>query len=98
MLLSGIRVLDLTRLLPGPFATQWLAAMGAEVIRVEPPAGGDWLREMPPVVEGFGAWFAAVNRDKKSVALQLKHPKGREIFLRLVESADVVVELSLIHI
>ena len=92
MLLSGIRVLDLTRLLPGPFATQWLVAMGAEVIRVEPPAGGDWLREMPPVVEGFGAWFAAVNRGKKSVALQLKHPKGREIFLRLVESADVVVE------
>ncbi|HXF70711.1 MAG TPA: CaiB/BaiF CoA-transferase family protein [Thermoflexus sp.] len=92
MLLSGIRVLDLTRLLPGPFATQWLVAMGAEVIRVEPPRGGDWLREMPPFVEGVGAWFAAVNRGKKSVAIDLKHPEGREIFLRLVQSADVVVE------
>lgn len=92
MLLSGIRVLDLTRLLPGPFATQWLVAMGAEVIRVEPPRGGDWLREMPPFVEGVGAWFAAVNRGKKSVAIDLKHPEGRELFLRLVQSADVVVE------
>lgn len=92
MWLEGIRVLDLTRLLPGPFATQWLAAMGAEVIRVEPPTGGDWLREMPPLVEGMGAWFTAVNRGKKSVALDLKHPEGRAIFLRLVRSADVVVE------
>ncbi len=92
MILSGIRVLDLTRLLPGPFATQWLAAMGAEVIRVEPPTGGDWLREMPPFMEGTGAWFAAVNRGKKSVAIDLKQPEGRELFLRLVQSADVVVE------
>ncbi len=92
MMLSGIRVLDLTRLLPGPFATQWLAAMGAEVIRVEPPTGGDWLREMPPLVEGVGAWFAAVNRGKKSVAIDLKQPEGRELFLRLVRSADVLVE------
>jgi len=91
-MLAGIRVLDLTRLLPGPFATQWLAAMGAEVIRVEPPTGGDWLREMPPLVEGMGAWFAAVNRGKKSVAVDLKRPEGRALFLRLVESADVVVE------
>ncbi|MCS7351252.1 CaiB/BaiF CoA transferase family protein [Thermoflexus sp.] len=92
MILSGIRVLDLTRLLPGPFATQWLVAMGAEVIRVEPPTGGDWLREMPPFVEGLGAWFIAVNRGKKSVAIDLKQPEGRELFLRLVRSADVVVE------
>ncbi len=92
MVLSGIRVLDLTRLLPGPFATQWLAAMGAEVIRVEHPHGGDWLRELPPLVEGMGAWFAAVNRGKRSVAIDLKHPQGREIFLRLVRSADVLVE------
>ncbi len=91
-MLSGIRVLDLTRLLPGPFATQWLAAMGAEVIRVEPPRGGDWLRELPPFVEGVGAWFAAVNRGKRSAAIDLKHPQGREIFLRLVRSADVLVE------
>lgn len=91
-MLRGIRVLDLTRLLPGPFATQWLAAMGAEVIRVEPPRGGDWLRALPPVVEGMGAWFAAVNRGKRSVAVDLKHPQGREIFLRLVRSADVLVE------
>lgn len=92
MVLSGIRVLDLTRLLPGPFATQWLVAMGAEVIRVESPNGGDWLRAMPPFVEGMGAWFTAVNRGKKSVAIDLKHPEGRELFLRLVQSADVVVE------
>ncbi len=93
MILTGIRVLDLTRLLPGPFATQWLAAMGAEVIRIEPPTGGDWLREMPPFeVEGMGAWFAAVNRGKKSVAIDLKSPEGHELFLRLVRSADVVVE------
>ncbi|MER3400805.1 MAG: carnitine dehydratase [Thermoflexus sp.] len=92
MLLAGIRVLDLTRLLPGPFATQWLAAMGAEVIRIEPPSGGDWLREMPPMSEGMGAWFTAVNRGKKSVAIHLKDPRGRALFLRLVRSADVVVE------
>lgn len=92
MILSGIRILDLTRLLPGPFATQWLVAMGAEVIRVEPPNGGDWLREMPPFVEGMGAWFTAANRGKKSVAIDLKQPEGRELFLRLVRSADGVVE------
>jgi alpha-methylacyl-CoA racemase len=92
MPLKGIRVLDLTRLLPGPFCTMLLADMGADVVKVEEPGGGDYLRWTPPVVDGQGVLFNAVNRNKRSITLNLKSPAGRDLLLRLVEHADVLVE------
>src|SRR5579872_1386520 len=92
MPLSGIRVLDLTRLLPGAFCTMLLADMGADVIKVEDPDGGDYMRWTPPLVDGQSALFNALNRNKRSVALNLKAAQGRDLLLRLVESADVLVE------
>ena len=92
MQLDGIRILDLTRLLPGAFCTQLLADMGAEVIKIEEPGTGDYMRWMPPVVDGQSALFDAVNRNKKSVVLDLKSPGGRDALLRLVDTAAVLVE------
>ena len=91
-LLRGIRVLDLTRLLPGPYATLLLADLGAEVIKVEEPRVGDPVRWVPPLVEGRSARFEALNRNKKSLTLDLKRPEGRAIFYKLVQRADAVVE------
>jgi alpha-methylacyl-CoA racemase len=90
--LEGITVLDLSRLLPGPFCSLLLADLGAEVIRVENPTGGDDLRHMKPFVDGESTLFLALNRNKKSIALDLKAEQGQEIFLRLAERADVVLE------
>jgi alpha-methylacyl-CoA racemase len=91
--LEGVRVLDLSRLLPGPFATQLLGDLGAEVIKVEDPEGGDYLRAVPPVLDdGTSVLFHALNRGKSSVAVDLKTDAGRSAFLRLCETADVVVE------
>lgn len=90
--LAGVRVLDLSRLLPGPYCTWTLAALGAEVIRVEPPTGGDYTRELPPVIDGHGVFFAAINRGKRSVTLDLRREEGREVFLALLKTADVLVE------
>jgi crotonobetainyl-CoA:carnitine CoA-transferase CaiB-like acyl-CoA transferase len=93
MRLDGVRVLDLTRLLPGPYATQLLADSGADVVKIEDTGAGDYARHMPPATEaGVGAVFDAVNRGKQSVALDLKSEGGREAFYALVEDADVVVE------
>src|SRR5438128_12457611 len=92
MPLSGIRVLDLTRLLPGAFCTMLLADMGADVVKVEDPNGGDYMRWMPPLVDGQSALFNAINRGKRSVALNLKLEAGRDLLLELVERADVLVE------
>ncbi|MFC6717409.1 CaiB/BaiF CoA transferase family protein [Natrialbaceae archaeon GCM10025810] len=93
MRLDGIRILDLTRLLPGPYATQLLADSGAEVVKVEDTGAGDYARSMPPRSDrGVGAIFDAVNRGKRSVSIDLKSPDGREAFYRLVETADVVLE------
>lgn len=92
MPLTGIRILDLTRLLPGPFCTMLMADMGADVIRVEAPNGGDYLRSTPPVVDGQGVLFNAVNRNKRSITLNLKSAAGRELLLLLAEQADVLVE------
>jgi CoA:oxalate CoA-transferase len=89
--LDGVRVVDLTRLLSGPFATQILADLGAEVIKVEPP-GGDKARQNGPFVDGQSTYFASLNRGKKSVVLNLKREAAREVFRRLVKAADVVVE------
>ena len=90
--LSGIRVLDLSRLLPGPFLTMILSDMGADVVKIEDPRLGDYMRAIPPAKDGVGGRFLAVNRDKRSCALDLKNGKHREAFLRMVEKADVVVE------
>lgn len=91
--LKGIRVLDLTRMLAGPYATMLLADMGAEVIKVEEPAG-DPIRRMGPPFEpdGRSAYFMAVNRNKKSVVLDLRQEADRQRFLTLVATADAVVD------
>jgi alpha-methylacyl-CoA racemase len=90
--LDGIRVLDLSRLLPGPFLTMVLADMGADVVKVEDPRVGDYLRALPPAKGGMAGRFLAVNRGKRSLALDLKAPAQRDAFLKMVERADVVVE------
>ncbi len=90
--LDGIRVLDLSRLLPGPFLTMVLADMGADVIKIEAPVIGDYMRQLPPIKGKMSGRFLSVNRDKRSLVLNLKDDAGREAFLRMVESADVVVE------
>lgn len=84
-LLQGVRILDLSRLLPGPMCTAHLAAMGADVIKVEDPEVGDYAR-------GMGSFYDAVNRGKRSVALDLKTEPGREAFMALARTADVVLE------
>jgi crotonobetainyl-CoA:carnitine CoA-transferase CaiB-like acyl-CoA transferase len=90
--LAGVRILDLTRLLPGPLATQHLADYGAEVIKVEDTGAGDYARSMG-AMGGDTSWFyQVVNRNKRSLRLDLKQAEGRALFLRLVETADVVVE------
>lgn len=90
--LDGIRILDLSRLLPGPFCTLMLADLGADVIKVEDTGAGDYIRWMPPLVDEYSALFHALNRNKRAVSIDLKSEAGRDVFLRLVEGADVVVE------
>lgn len=89
--LQGIRILDLTRLLPGPYITQLLADMGAEVIKVETPSVGDYARLAPPEM-GLGGLFEMINQGKKSIAINYRNPRGRDAFLKLVATADVVIE------
>ena len=90
--LEGILVLDFTRLLPGPFATQLLANLGADVIKVEDPGVGDYMRAVPPTVQGLSYPFLMVNRGKRSLAVDLRTPEGREVLERLIPKADVLVE------
>ena len=90
--LSGIVVLDLSRILAGPYCTLLMAEMGADVIKVEPPKGGDDARAYGPFVEGRSTYFASVNRGKRSIALDLKSDADRAIFDRLLARADVLVE------
>src|ERR1700687_321930 len=94
MPLTGIRVLDLTRLLPGPFCTMLLADMGADVIKIEDPDQGDYMRWSPPLIDGQSVVFNAVNRNKRSVSLNLKSEAGRDLLLQLVEGADVLVDAN----
>lgn len=84
--LSGVTVLDLTRLLPGPYATWLLRSWGARVIKVEDPVVGDYLREAQPL------WFSHLNAGAESVAIDLKQPAGRELFLRMLPEAEIVIE------
>ncbi|MFA9219397.1 MAG: CaiB/BaiF CoA transferase family protein [Sphingomonadaceae bacterium] len=90
--LAGIRVLDLTRLLPGPVATMHLADMGAEVLKIEDPGPGDYARVMGPVRHEVSQFFVAVNRGKQFLRLDLKDAAEREQLLQLVAGADVLVE------
>src|SRR3954471_11477068 len=104
--LDGIMVLDLTRVLSGPYCTMLLADMGARVVKIEQPNKGDDTRAWGPpflypsghkpaagdAVEGESAYFLSINRNKESVTLDFKHPDGRAILDRLVERADVLVE------
>lgn len=90
--LSGIRVLELANFMAGPFCGMLLADMGAEVIKVENPSVGDYTRTTPPFVNGESAGFMALNRNKKSVTLNLKSDEGRALFLDLAATADVILE------
>ncbi len=90
--LEGVVVLDLTRLLPGPYCSMILADLGARVIKVEPPPPGDYMREFEPKLKRESAFFYAVNRNKESISLDLKDPKDRETFLRLASRVQVVME------
>ena len=98
--LDGVKILDLTRLLPGPFATVLLADLGADVIKVEDTGAGDYVRWAPPyygtdeqqILGTRSALFLALNRNKRSIRLNLKDDAGRDAFLRLVDDADIVVE------
>jgi crotonobetainyl-CoA:carnitine CoA-transferase CaiB-like acyl-CoA transferase len=91
--LAGLRVLDLSRILSGPFATMIFADLGAEVIKLENPVGGDDTREWAPPYQGDqSAYFLSINRNKRGIAVDLKSDAGREIALRLADGADVLVE------
>ncbi len=90
--LDGVVVLDFTRLLPGPFCTQLLCNLGADVIKIEDPQLGDYMRAVPPTIDDTSYPFLMVNRGKRSLAVDLKTPEGQEILRRLARRADVVVE------
>jgi crotonobetainyl-CoA:carnitine CoA-transferase CaiB-like acyl-CoA transferase len=91
--LQGLRVLDLTLTLPGPYCTHLLADFGAEVIKIEnPEVGGDWFRHEQPAMKGMGLRFLDLNRNKKSLTLNLKFPQGKDIFFALARSSAVIVE------
>jgi crotonobetainyl-CoA:carnitine CoA-transferase CaiB-like acyl-CoA transferase len=95
MALEGVRVLDFTQMMMGPWATQFLGDMGAEVIKIERPGAGEWergLRSMGELLGGQSPFFLAMNRNKKSVTLDLKHPEARDLVLRLAADADLVTE------
>src|SRR5450631_2658082 len=90
--LSGLRIVDLTRVVAGPFCTMMLGDMGAEVLKIEEPTHGDDSRAWAPFIEGAGSFFLALNRSKKSVALDLKTPEGANALRQLIETADVLIE------
>ncbi|MES2518326.1 MAG: CoA transferase [Bacteroidota bacterium] len=90
--LQGIRILDLTRLLPGPLGTMLMADMGAEVIKIEDPNAPDYVRFFPPFVGGESVNYLAYNRSKLSMFLDYKSEEGRQVFFELIKTADVVVE------
>ncbi|MHA1113482.1 MAG: CaiB/BaiF CoA transferase family protein [Alphaproteobacteria bacterium] len=90
--LSGLKIVDLSRVLAGPFCTQILGDHGAEIIKVEPPQGDDTRSWGPPFRDGLSAYFTGVNRNKEAICLDLSRPEGRDVLLRLLEDADAVVE------
>jgi CoA:oxalate CoA-transferase len=90
--LSGITIIDLSRILAGPYCTLLLAELGARVIKVEPPGQGDDARQYGPFKNGKSTYFASINRGKESISLDLKSPTGRDVFDRLLDKADALVE------
>ncbi|MEK7205032.1 MAG: CoA transferase, partial [candidate division NC10 bacterium] len=90
--LKGVRVLDLTRVLAGPYTTMLLADLGAEVVKVEEPGVGDEARRVGPFLDGVSAYFVSINRGKKGLTLNLKVEAGCRLFLDLVRQADILVE------
>jgi len=90
--LQGVRVLDLTRLIPGAFATLMLAELGAEIIKIEDPTHGDPTRALPPTLDGHGLYHRLLNRGKQSVALDLRDAASRALLDQLIDTADVVIE------
>lgn len=90
--LHGLRVVDMTRVLAGPFCTMLLADMGAEVIKVEGPGKGDDARDYPPFLRGASAYFANLNRNKQSIILDLKEPDARDVLVDLLKKSDVLLE------
>src|SRR5689334_11155087 len=90
--LSGIKVIDLSRLLPGPYASMLLADFGADVIKIEEPSTGDPARYMSPKIDDECAFFKEVNRNKRSLTLNLKEAKGLETFYRIIAQSDVLLE------
>ncbi|MFZ3236516.1 MAG: CoA transferase [Stellaceae bacterium] len=92
MPLSGVRVVDLTRILAGPFCSMLLADMGAEVVKIETPGVGDPVRRQGAIRDGLSWYFAAFNRNKRSLTLNLRHPDGRAVLEKLIAQSDVLVE------
>src|SRR6266436_10273656 len=91
--LDDLVVLDLSRILSGPVCTMLLADMGAQIVKVEPPPLGDDSRQWgPPFIGGISTYFLSINRNKKSVGLDLKTEEGRRVLWKLIERADVVIE------
>jgi crotonobetainyl-CoA:carnitine CoA-transferase CaiB-like acyl-CoA transferase len=90
--LAGVRVIDLTRVLAGPFATQILGDLGADILKIEPPDGGDETRRFPPHRGGESHYFVSINRSKRSMVIDLRQEPGREVLRRLVATSDVLVE------
>jgi len=90
--LDGLKIIDLTRVLAGPFSTMLLADMGADVIKIENPKGGDDSRGFGPFKNGYSAYYIGLNRSKRGITLNLKEERGKEILKKLVEKADVLVE------
>jgi len=90
--LQGYRILDFTKLLPGPLATLWMAQQGAEVIKVESPQSPDPVRFYPPMKDGVSVYYTTLNAGKKSLSIDYRSEEGKEVILKLVETADVVIE------
>ena len=89
--LQGVRIIDFSHVFQGPVATQLLADYGADVIKVERPQSGDWSRVWGPFVEGVSMPFANLNRNKRMLSINLKHPSGKAIMMKLIENCDVLV-------
>src|ERR1700744_2189703 len=93
--LAGVKVIDLTRVLGGPYCTMILSDHGADVIKVEPPQGDEVRDWGPPFHEGDASYFIGINRNKKAIALDIGRPEGRAVLLRLLQGADILIENSM---
>jgi crotonobetainyl-CoA:carnitine CoA-transferase CaiB-like acyl-CoA transferase len=90
--LNSLRILDFSTLLPGPYATMLMADMGADIIKVEHPLVNDLTQQLPPIIDGMSALYSQLNRNKKSLTLDLKHPASREIIQAIIQDYDIIIE------